>query len=556
MLPWSVCNFGHSSNLNGDALGALRLVRLRDSTRYDHVPELTALAKMALNMQQQATAELFTKGCLLDDHSVARMRSEMYWPFKPIRVHELNEDDPGRQSREIFIREFPVKWVGRRRSTSLLVHSTDLTDCDYWFRGYLKEARNPGDVDISKTTFETTTRAIRLLHKARSKAKAKFTTLSPSLFLVLNTQSPCTLFNNHPSVLVPTWPFRSPPTKTLSSADMPLTLQVPETALSRGVHGVCVVVNSSTFPLRRDGFVLALKGSGGGLAKTRQRWSWSPNGRLVSGRGLEAKGRNTVISHLPPAGDVAEFRAIEERVNSGREVCDCKYPAVKDAAGRLDYWTRYLSERLPLKYGFKTRQDICNRSSGHVPATCPLFSKRGRHSVVVRLLASHLCEPCSIPGGVAPGFPHVRIMPEDATGRRVFSGISCFHRPCIPALFHTHLAPPSSSLKTSIISSAQNLSTPPSNSESGTRPVPEPRGSQPVNGSVRIERTTVPFHYCVLYVCNPFTCMVRAVLGSVLIVIAVMIAIVVLIMVLFAIAVLIVMLIYGKIDPCRLTLAN
>ncbi|KAJ8865913.1 hypothetical protein PR048_033436 [Dryococelus australis] len=37
------------------------------------------------------------------------------------------------------------------------------------------------------------------------------------------------------------------------------------------------------------------------------------------------------------------------------------------------------------------------------------------------------------------GFSHLGIVPDDAIGRRVFSGISRFLRPFIPALLHTHL---------------------------------------------------------------------------------------------------------------------
>ncbi|KAJ8888380.1 hypothetical protein PR048_007870 [Dryococelus australis] len=50
--------------------------------------------------------------------------------------------------------------------------------------------------------------------------------------------------------------------------------------------------------------------------------------------------------------------------------------------------------------------------------------------------------------GVAPGFSHMRVVPDDTTGRRVFSGISRFLRPFIPSLPHTHLTLPSSALKT------------------------------------------------------------------------------------------------------------
>ncbi|KAJ8888768.1 hypothetical protein PR048_008260 [Dryococelus australis] len=55
---------------------------------------------------------------------------------------------------------------------------------------------------------------------------------------------------------------------------------------------------------------------------------------------------------------------------------------------------------------------------------------RGRGGVVVGLLAFHQDEPVSNPGGFAPGFSHVGIMPDDASDRRVFSGISRF--PALP----------------------------------------------------------------------------------------------------------------------------
>ncbi|KAJ8867259.1 hypothetical protein PR048_031058 [Dryococelus australis] len=45
------------------------------------------------------------------------------------------------------------------------------------------------------------------------------------------------------------------------------------------------------------------------------------------------------------------------------------------------------------------------------------------------MLASHQGESGSILGPVAPGFSHVGIVPDDAAGRRVFSGISLFPTP-------------------------------------------------------------------------------------------------------------------------------
>ncbi|KAJ8891873.1 hypothetical protein PR048_004428 [Dryococelus australis] len=57
----------------------------------------------------------------------------------------------------------------------------------------------------------------------------------------------------------------------------------------------------------------------------------------------------------------------------------------------------------------------------------------------VSLLASHQCETGSVPGRVTPEFSHLGIVPDNAADRRVFSGISRFPRPFIPALLHTHL---------------------------------------------------------------------------------------------------------------------
>ncbi|KAJ8871642.1 hypothetical protein PR048_027969 [Dryococelus australis] len=110
--------------------------------------------------------------------------------------------------------------------------------------------------------------------------------------------------------------------------------------------------------------------------------------------------------------------------------------------------------------------------------------KRGRGGVVARLLASHLGEPGSIPGGVAPGFSHVGIVPDDVAGRRVFSGISRFPHPLISALLHTHLTSPSSALnlKTSL-SRAREREIPEKPTDQQYRENPEvtPLGIEPVS---------------------------------------------------------------------------
>ncbi|KAJ8878138.1 hypothetical protein PR048_022605 [Dryococelus australis] len=70
---------------------------------------------------------------------------------------------------------------------------------------------------------------------------------------------------------------------------------------------------------------------------------------------------------------------------------------------------------------------------------------------VEHVLAFHIPEPGSIPGGVGLGFSHVGIVPDDAADRRVFSGISRFLNPFIPMLFRTRLSSHSSALKTSMV---------------------------------------------------------------------------------------------------------
>ncbi|KAJ8891055.1 hypothetical protein PR048_010564 [Dryococelus australis] len=79
------------------------------------------------------------------------------------------------------------------------------------------------------------------------------------------------------------------------------------------------------------------------------------------------------------------------------------------------------------------------------PTTTFASNKRAHGGVVVRLLASHLGEPSSI-----SGFPLVGLVLDDAAGKWVFSEISRFPRPFIPALLQAHLTSPSSALKTSM----------------------------------------------------------------------------------------------------------
>ncbi|KAJ8881570.1 hypothetical protein PR048_018054 [Dryococelus australis] len=69
----------------------------------------------------------------------------------------------------------------------------------------------------------------------------------------------------------------------------------------------------------------------------------------------------------------------------------------------------------------------------------------------VRESVCHQGDQGSIPGGVTPGYSRVGIVLSDDAGRRVFSRISRFPRPCIPALLHAYLTSPSSALRTSTL---------------------------------------------------------------------------------------------------------
>ncbi|KAJ8885930.1 hypothetical protein PR048_012136 [Dryococelus australis] len=74
-----------------------------------------------------------------------------------------------------------------------------------------------------------------------------------------------------------------------------------------------------------------------------------------------------------------------------------------------------------------------------------------RGGIVVRLLASHLGKPGSIPYGVAPRLSHMGIVSDDAAGGRVFLGDLSFPPSFHPGQFHTHLDLPSSAVKSPLL---------------------------------------------------------------------------------------------------------
>ncbi|KAJ8872652.1 hypothetical protein PR048_026261 [Dryococelus australis] len=79
----------------------------------------------------------------------------------------------------------------------------------------------------------------------------------------------------------------------------------------------------------------------------------------------------------------------------------------------------------------------------------------GRGGSEVRLLAFHLGEPGSIPGRFTLDFRKWESCRTIPLVGGFFSGISRFSRPFAPALLHSHLASPSSALKTTLSGAAQ-----------------------------------------------------------------------------------------------------
>ncbi|KAJ8894154.1 hypothetical protein PR048_006764 [Dryococelus australis] len=109
------------------------------------------------------------------------------------------------------------------------------------------------------------------------------------------------------------------------------------------------------------------------------------------------------------------------------------------------------------------------------------YGDGGGGVVVIRLLVSHLGEPGSIPGGVAPGLSHVGIVPDDASGLRVFLRISRVLCTFIPG------AAPYSSLHSHILSRTQSAAQISSHSLWSGEQRGERRGEQ--RGEARLNQT-------------------------------------------------------------------
>ncbi|KAJ8885636.1 hypothetical protein PR048_011834 [Dryococelus australis] len=121
--------------------------------------------------------------------------------------------------------------------------------------------------------------------------------------------------------------------------------------------------------------------------------------------------------------------------------------ALRALGGRVEQILREFT--FPELVGSRCKIPIATKTRKYSPRD------RSPGGIIAGPLATHQGEPCSIPGGFAPGSPHVGIVPDDVADRRVLSETSFISGPCAPALLHTHFASPSLALKTSMLRAAQ-----------------------------------------------------------------------------------------------------
>ncbi|KAJ8874555.1 hypothetical protein PR048_025418 [Dryococelus australis] len=151
-------------------------------------------------------------------------------------------------------------------------------------------------------------------------------------------------------------------------------------------------------------------------------------GVSVYGRGKGSEGAGNVggVGVGRGCGERAQFHLSRVRETGSKDPRTRQETEREEAPRRTENVPEVLKPRPAIAIAvFKTNPDIIETNDHYYWGL----------SGVVRLLAYQLCEPGSIPGGVAPGFSHVGIVPDDTAGQRVFSGVSRFPQP-----FHSDAA--------------------------------------------------------------------------------------------------------------------
>ncbi|KAJ8880925.1 hypothetical protein PR048_017398 [Dryococelus australis] len=192
-----------------------------------------------------------------------------------------------------------------------------------------------------------------------------------------------------------------------------------------------------------------------GMERTGSQEGRSRNGQLADGyserqAGFPRKGNTTGRDRIPATHTCSGMPTATPLLLTPRPGCGLppllQREFVRPSAARLSLQRTRCRERFripntPLLFLSTVRLAI------HHQCVLLRYSCWGRGCAVTRALAPYQGEPRSIPGGATPGLSLMGIVPDDTTGRRVFSGIYRFTSPCIPELLHTYAASPSSTLK-------------------------------------------------------------------------------------------------------------
>ncbi|KAJ8896073.1 hypothetical protein PR048_001415 [Dryococelus australis] len=133
-----------------------------------------------------------------------------------------------------------------------------------------------------------------------------------------------------------------------------------------------------------------------------------------------AIGSELIMHALGNSQPIADLQGNKKRIPHYQD-CDNTLVAANKRTSEARLYKRLLSIAYRTRY---TRVTVC---SIHSP---PSVIARAGFNARLSTCITHTCEPISIPGGVTPGFSHMGIVPDDAIGRRDFSGISRFPPPC------------------------------------------------------------------------------------------------------------------------------
>ncbi|KAJ8866393.1 hypothetical protein PR048_032236 [Dryococelus australis] len=164
----------------------------------------------------------------------------------------------------------------------------------------------------------------------------------------------------------------------------------------------------------------------GGYKQWKDSWISGPD-RLAPQRRGTAPGVSSQGDGGRGGGKKMIDGAIHHRFNSPSGARRCPKRLSASPPSRAAHYSR--ASLTPMNSVASLKQFRCASSEWHLHAVPRRGKKMRVRHWPVSVLASHQGEPGSIPGRITPGFSHVGIVPDDAAGRRVLSGISRFPSP-------------------------------------------------------------------------------------------------------------------------------